>query len=191
MEERISRMETEENSSGKKNMVREIAGMVIYIAVLAAAVFLINTFVFQRTVVDGMSMYPTLEDGDNLIADKISYRFTDPKRFDIIVFPYKQEEHTYFIKRIIGLPGETIQIEDGTIYIDGQELDEDYGRETILDAGDAGEPITLGEDEYFVMGDNRNNSEDSRHNGMGLVDSDRIVGKLWFTISPWKKIGFV
>ena len=182
-------METEENSSGKKNMVREIAGMVIYIAVLAAAVFLINTFVFQRTVVDGMSMYPTLEDGDNLIADKISYRFTDPKRFDIIVFPYKQEEHTYFIKRIIGLPGETIQIEDGTIYIDGQELDEDYARETILDAGDAGEPITLGEDEYFVMGDNRNNSKDSRDPSVGLIHRKDIVGRAWVRIWPFDRFG--
>lgn len=184
-------MQTEENSSKKKSIGREILGMVIYIAVLAAAVILINTFVFQRTVVDGMSMYPTLEDGDNLIADKISYRFTDPKRFDIIVFPYKQEEHTYFIKRIIGLPGETVQVEDGTIYIDGQELDEDYGKETILDGGEAREPVTLGEDEYFVMGDNRNNSKDSRDPSVGLIHRKDIVGRAWARIWPFSRFGIL
>lgn len=182
-------MQKEENSSEKKSMGREIIGMVIYIALLAAAVFLINTFVFQRTLVDGMSMYPTLEDGDNLIADKISYRFVDPERFDIIVFPYKQEERTYYIKRIIGMPGETIQITDGNIYINGEVLEEDYGLEPIMDGGRAEEPITLGEDEYFVMGDNRNNSKDSRDESVGAIHREDIVGRAWVRIWPLNRFG--
>ena len=106
---------------------------------------------------------PTLSNNDNLIVDKISYRFKDPQRFDIIVFPFQYDENVYYIKRIIGLPGETVQIgTDGTIYIDGQVLEEGYGKEVMLSPGRAGEPITLGEDEYFVLGDNRNNSSDSR-----------------------------
>lgn len=95
------------------------------------------------------------------------------------------------IKRVIALPGETVQIKDGQILINGEVYNEKDEFPAITNAGLASEPITVGKGQYFVLGDNRNNSEDSRHNGMGLVDSDRIVGKLWFTISPWKKIGFV
>ena len=101
-------------------------------------------------------MEATLHDGDNLIVDKLSYRFRDPKRFEIIVFPYRYKENTYYIKRIIGLPGETVQVKDGYVYIDGEKLDENYGLEVMEDAGIAAEPIELGEDEYFVLGDNRN-----------------------------------
>lgn len=89
------------------------------------------------------------------------------------------------------VPGETVQIKDGQILINGEVYNEKDEFPAITNAGLASEPITVGKGQYFVLGDNRNNSEDSRHNGMGLVDSDRIVGKLWFTISPWKKIGFV
>lgn len=87
--------------------------------------------------------------------DKISFRFREPKRYEIIVFPYQYEEDTYYIKRIIGLPGETVQVMGGRVYVDGEELDEHYGNEEMLDPGIAENPITLGEDEYFVLGDNR------------------------------------
>ena len=129
-------------------------------------------------------MEPALSDGDNLIVDKISYRFHDPERFDIIIFPYQWEPNTYYIKRIIGLPGETIQIDDeGNIYIDGKVLQEHYGLERIKNPGSAREPITLGEDEYFVLGDNRNNSEDSRYQSVGNVTADEIEGKVWLKVS--------
>ena len=146
-----------------KNVIREVISTVLYILVVLVAVYLFIAFVGQRTGVRGSSMEPTLSDRDNLIVDKISYRFHDPERYDIIVFPFQYEENVFYIKRIIGLPGETVYIdEDGGIFINGELLQENYGKEVILSAGRAGEPITLGADEYFVLGDNRNNSSDSR-----------------------------
>ena len=137
-------------------------------------------------------MEPALSDGDNLIVDKISYRFHDPERFDIIIFPYQWEPNTYYIKRIIGLPGETIQIDDeGNIYIDGEMLRENYGLERIQNPGLAREPVTLGEDEYFVLGDNRNNSTDSRFAEVGVIHRDDIVGRAWVRIYPFDSIGVI
>lgn len=173
----------------KTGVVREILGFLIYVAVVVGITFAIITFVGQRTYVSGSSMENTLSHGDNLIVDKLTYRFRDPERFDIIVFPFHYEEKTYFIKRIIGLPGETVQIEDGKIYIDGQELNESYGREIMKSAGLAADPITLGEDEYFVLGDNRNDSTDSRDPSVGLIHKDEIIGRAWARIWPLDKIG--
>lgn len=173
-----------------KQILKEVISTILYIAVVLAVTWLIITFVGQRTQVNGSSMEPTLSDHDNLIVDKISYRFKDPERFDIIVFPFQYEEDVYYIKRIIGMPGETVFIDlDGTIYIDGEVLQESYGREVMLSPGRAGEPITLGEDEYFVLGDNRNNSSDSRDPSVGNIHRDRIVGKAWVRIWPFHKFG--
>lgn len=173
-----------------KDVIREIFSTVAYILVVLAATYLLVTFVGQRTGVSGSSMEPTLSDGDNLIVDKISYRFHEPQRFDIIVFPFLYEKGTYYIKRIIGLPGETVYIdENGVIYIDGEALEENYGRETILSAGRAAQPVQLGEDEYFVMGDNRNNSSDSRDPSVGNIKRDNIIGKAWVRIWPLSKFG--
>ena len=101
------------------------------------------------------------------------------------------EENTYYVKRIIGLPGETVQIADGLIYIDGEVLQESYGREVIQDPGLAAEPITLGEDEYFVLGDNRNQSSDSRDPSVGLIHRDEIVGRAWLRIWPLDSFGIL
>ena len=98
---------------------RELLGWLVYILIIIGLSYLIITYVGQRTMVSGQSMEPTLSNGDNLIVDKISYRFRDPQRYDIIVFPYKYEEDTYYIKRIIGMPGETIQVIGGYVYING------------------------------------------------------------------------
>ena len=134
----------------------------------------------------------TLSDGDNLIVDKISYRFQKPERFDIIVFPFQYEENTYYIKRIIGLPGEMVHIDEyGNIYIDGEVLEESYGREVILDPGQAAEPIELGEGEYFVLGDNRNASSDSRDPSVGVIKGEDIIGRAWLRIYPFDSIGFI
>lgn len=170
-------------------VLKEILSTGIYLLVVLAITYLIIAFVGQRTEVNGNSMQPTLNDGDNLIVDKISYRFRDPERFDIIVFPFVYKESTYYIKRIIGLPGETVQIdEEGKIYINGEVLEESYGREIIKEEhrGIASQPITLGEDEYFVMGDNRNNSSDSRLPEVGNIKRDQIIGRAWVRIWPLK-----
>ena len=180
---------TEEEN--KSNPLRELAGMLVYIIIVLAVTFLFITFVGQRTHVSGESMENTLDDGDQLIVDKITYRFKDPERFDIIVFHFHYKENTYYIKRIIGLPGETVQIADGLIYIDGEVLQESYGREVIQDPGLAAEPITLGEDEYFVLGDNRNQSSDSRDPSVGLIHRDEIVGRAWLRIWPLDSFGIL
>lgn len=175
----------------KMDIKKEIISWVLYFGFVIVAVYLIITFVGQRTKVDGRSMMNTLNDKDNLIVEKLSYRFRDPERFDIIVFPpYGTKE--YYIKRIIGLPGETVRIDDnGTIYINGEVLEEDYGAEQIRNPGRAAETITLGEDEYFVLGDNRNNSKDSRSPDVGNVHRSQIIGRAWLRIWPLNQIGFL
>ncbi len=174
--------------------LKEGINTIIYLGVVILLTWLVLTYVGQRTEVSGDSMETTLTDGDNLIVDKITYRFKDPQRFDIIVFPFQYEESTYYIKRIIGLPGETVQIdEEGVIYINGEPLKESYGREVIRaeKRGVASEPITLLEDEYFVLGDNRNNSSDSRMQIVGNIHRDDIIGRAWLRIWPLSKFGIL
>ena len=120
------------------------------------------------------NLWRILFDGDHLYVEKISYRFDILKRFDIIFYPYGRENEDYYVKRIIGLPGETIQIVDGKIYINGEVLEENYGNEPILNPGRTAQPITLEEDEYFVLGDNRNISKDSRYPIVGNVKKKNI-----------------
>lgn len=173
-------------------MLRELLGWIVYIIIIIGLSYLIITFVGQRTSVSGHSMETTLQDGDQLIVDKISYRFRDPKRYDIIVFPYQYEENVFYIKRIIGLPGETIQVKDGYTYINGERLESDiYGLETMESGGIAAEPITLGEDEYFVLGDNRNNSQDSRDPSVGVLTRDKLLGRAWIRIYPFDNMGVI
>ena len=182
----------EEERGKRGKTVRECVSFILYLIVIVVLTFLMIRYVGQRTRVDGSSMENTLTNGDNLVVDKISYRFHEPERFDIIVFPYQYKEDTYFIKRIIGMPGETVQITDkGEILINGEELVESYGREVIKDPGLASDPITLGEDEYFVMGDNRNYSKDSRFPDVGNIRRADIIGKAWLRIYPFDKIGFI
>ncbi len=178
-----------EEKEEKINWKKEIISFIVELLVIMLIVTAVIRYVGQVTKVSGSSMESTLSDGDRLIIDKISYRFSDPERFDIVVFPYEYEEKTYYIKRIIGLPGETIWLNDGNIYINGEILEEDYGLETFTNAGIAAEPITLGENEYFLMGDNRNNSKDSRDPLVGVVSGDTFIGKAVFRIWPLNKIG--
>ena len=181
----------EKGAGQKVDMKKEILSWVFYIAFVLVLTWVIITFVGQRTRVDGRSMMNTLHDGDNLIVEKLSYRFSDPKRFDIIVFPPTGKKE-YYIKRIIGLPGETVQIdENGNIYINGELLEENYGAETIQNPGRAAKPITLGDDEYFVMGDNRNNSKDSRSEEVGNVKRSQIIGRAWLRIWPLSRFGIL
>ena len=176
----------------ERSILRELAGWIVYILIIIGLTYLIITFVGQRTRVSGSSMETTLSDGDNLIVDKLSYRFREPKRFDIIVFPYQHEENTFYIKRIIGLPGETVQVADGYVYVDGEQLTSDvYGAEVMDSPGIAAEPIELGEDEYFVLGDDRNHSSDSRDPSVGVLKRENLIGKAWVRIYPFDKMGVI
>ena len=194
------RTETVENVEEKKELttkdiIKEVINTILYFAGVLLAALLIVMFVVQRTQVDGESMEPTLYNGENLMVDKLSYRFRDPERFEIIVLrPFENDTKTLYIKRIIGLPGETVQIEaDGTILINGEKLYEGYGKEVIQadKRGRAAQEVQLGEDEYFVMGDNRNNSGDSRDKNVGNIQRSKIIGRAWIRIWPLNKFGSV
>lgn len=174
-----------------RSIWRELLGWLVYILIIIGITYLIITFVGQRTRVSGSSMETTLSDGDNLIVDKISFRFREPDRYEIIVFPYKYEENTYYIKRIIGLPGETVQVTDGQVYINGAVLGEGYGNEAMENPGIAQEPIVLGEDEYFVLGDNRNHSADSREPSVGVLQREDLMGRAWIRIWPLNELGVI
>lgn len=159
--------------------------------VMMMAVFLINRFIMIRTMVDGYSMYPTLCDGDNVIVFLCDKKYD---RYDIVTVKEEFSGTGYIIKRIIGLPGENVCIDaSGNIYINGSLLKEHYGSEKIENPGRAGNPggVLLDDDEYFVMGDNRNHSEDSRFDAVGNVKAKDISGVATIRISPISKFGYI
>ena len=180
-----------EQEKKKKSAVREVMGWLLYLAILVAVAFVLVHFVGECTVVSGDSMSPTLSDGDNLIVDKLSYRIRAPKRFEIVVFPFQYQKGTYYIKRIIGLPGEQVQIYDGKVYINGKVLEKSNDFEPIRSAGLASEAITLGEDEYFVLGAHRTNSADSREPSVGTILRQDMIGRAIFRIWPFDGVGFL
>ena len=187
--------EGNKKKSGYNSKLKELFTTALYFIGVLFVTWLLITFVIQRTVVEQTSMETTLQSGDSLLVDKISYRFSDPKRFEIVIFPYKlAEKKTFYIKRVIGLPGETVRIDyDGNIYINGEILEEDYGREVIQPnsvwSAKMNEGVTLADDEYFVMGDNRNNSVDSRFDNVGPIKRDDIIGRAILRIWPLNKFG--
>ncbi|MEE1032753.1 MAG: signal peptidase I [Ruminococcus sp.] len=161
------------------------------VIVVAFGVLLTIGFGKTTTIQEG-SMDPTLAAGDTLLIDRTTYIFSAPQRGDIIAFKLSDDKKaSTHIKRVIGLPGETIQIKDGQILIDGETYQEQKNFPSIQNAGLAEEEITLGKGEYFVLGDNRNNSEDSRFVDVGNVKKNNIIGKLWFVISPKDAFGFL
>lgn len=165
---------------------------IFQIAVVMLFAFVLVYFFGQARTNVGQSMELTLADGDRVLMNTLNYSVGSPKRNDIIAFKPNGSttSHTH-IKRVIGLPGETIQIKDGMIYIDGKVYLEKTDYPVMNNAGLADEPITLGVKEYFVLGDNRNDSEDSRYADIGLVNADYIEGKVWFRIAPSEAFGFV
>lgn len=176
----------------KKYVLQEILNFSLYLLLVLILTLCVVKFVGKRIEVNGSSMETTLFDEDNVIVNKLVYRFHSAERFDVVVFSFKYAQHTYYIKRVIGLPGETVRIdENGTIYINGEVLAESYGTEVMKDAGLAAEEITLGKDEYFVLGDNRNKSVDSRDPSVGIVKKDSIIGKVWLRIYPFSRFGMI
>ena len=183
-EEKLS----EERSFGR-DVTKGVLSILICVVIAFFIAYFVTHFVVHHTVVEGTSMETTLQNDDVLLIEKVSYYFHDPQRYDIVTFPYSK--NVYYIKRVIGLPGETIQIIDGYVYINGQKLDEHYSSEVIADPGLAKDEIKLGKDEYFVLGDNRNASIDSRKEEVGVVKRKNISGKAWLRIYPFGTFGFI
>lgn len=175
-----------------RSLIYEIITWTFGIAVAVFAAFVVVFSIGLQTSVVGTSMEPALYNGQKILINRMIYQFQTPKRNDVIVFrPNGNENSHYYVKRVIGLPGETIQIKQGKVFIDGESFDEDVVEDTIS-AGIAEEEITLGVDEYFVLGDNRENSEDSRSANIGNVSGEVIDGKAWYHLESGKVgMGFV
>ena len=161
------------------------------VCVVIVLAYVLVTFICCRSTVVGNSMEETLSNDNTVLINRISYAFNGPKRFDCIAFEQDSVDSSkIYIKRVVGLPGETVQIKDGRVYINDVQLD-DYVDTTILTPGAAANPYKLAADEYFVLGDNRNNSEDSRFASVGMVKRKNVVGKVWMVIEPFDSFGFV
>jgi len=185
------------NDTKKKSMLRRFCDSTAGVITFCILLFLSIHFLATPVIVVGDSMNPTYENGNITLSNRACYKIDEPKRFDVVVFNLNGSGNGleritsgnafYLIKRVIGLPGETIRIDEaGTIYIDGKALDENYGAETIKDPGRAIDEIVLGDDEYFVLGDNRNDSADSRLKEVGSVEKEQIVGKVVFSVPNLK-----
>lgn len=181
-----------EKPKSRKKKIQEMVLFMIEIILVIAAAYFIIAYGVERTTMIGESMEPTLSDQNKIIINKMAYRFTGPKRFDVVVFKPEGKEHSYYsIKRVIGLPGETLQILNGQIYINDELLEEKLEVPNIVNEGLAVEPVTLDDNEYFVLGDNRNNSEDSRFANVGNVTEDEIAGKAWIRLKPFNFVNLL
>lgn len=172
-----------------KGAFRTILETGLFILAVLIISLLMSKYVIKRVKVHNHSMEHTLEPDDSVLIDMVSYRFSDPKRFDIIVFRQKGTGEE-LIKRVIGLPFETVQIVDGKFLIDGEEIEDVKGLEAPEFAGTASVPVELSVGEYFVVGDNRGDSIDSRSEEVGIVTSTRITGRMFMRLLPLKKMKF-
>jgi len=188
--ERVRERQEIDSDIRRKKHRRLLREIVLYVVLFTFCIYILPTFLLQKTFVEGPSMENTLYNGDTLLVDKFTYRFLDPERFDVIVFyPQNNHDSEYYVKRIIGLPGETVQIIGSTIYINDEALEESYGKDAIQYAGLASDPIILGEEEYFVLGDNRTVSLDSRYEEVGRVTKESIAGRPIFRVWPLDEFG--
>lgn len=187
--EQVAETDETDNTSEHHPKLKSMLSFFICLFTALLLALLITQYIAHHTSVEGSSMETTLADGDQLVVENISYYLHEPERFDVIVFPNSQGIN--YIKRIVGLPGESIQIIDGYIYINGKQLEESFGNEGIEDAGLAAEEIVLGKQEYFVLGDNRNGSIDSRKSEVGTVKRNQIKGKAWLRFYPFSRFGSI
>ena len=192
----ITRMEKKALSSAREKLedskLRKVLIWVFEIVVTLIFAVLTSMMLFQSVTMQESSMEPTLAVGSQYFVNKLAYKTSTPKRGDIIVFRTNgSDDAALHVRRVIGLPGETIQIVNGRILINGEAYKEGKDFPSINNPGMAANAITLEAGEYFVLGDNRNNSEDSRYADIGKVNKKYITGKLWFQISPRKEIGLL
>ena len=192
----ITRMEKKALSSAREKLedskLRKVLIWVFEIVVTLIFAVLTSMMLFQSVTMQESSMEPTLAVGSLYFVNKLAYKTSSPKRGDIIVFRTNgSDDAALHVRRVIGLPGETIQIVNGRILINGEAYKEGKDFPSINNPGMAANAITLEAGEYFVLGDNRNNSEDSRYADIGKVNKKYITGKLWFQISPRKEIGLL
>lgn len=173
-------------------LLKEAAVWTIEILIVMMIAITLVYFGGMRTSVVGQSMSETLNNGDEVLVNRFTYILTDPKPNDIIVFlPNGNEKSHYYVKRVIAVPGDTVLIQDGEVYVNGEPFEEEVDVSAIEDAGLASEEMTLENNEYFVLGDNRNNSEDSRYANIGNIKKEYIIGKAWFRITSWSNFGFL
>ena len=187
--------EPKTSENGKKRWTAEeikteILSWIKLILIILICTFLLRRYVIVNAEVPSSSMENLIEPGDRLVGFRMAYLKEEPKRFDVIIFRYPVDESQSFIKRVIGLPGETVTVKDGKIYIDGKEQTQAVSFCPEEMAGSFG-PYEVPEDSYFVMGDNRNNSLDSRYWDNTYVKKETILAKAGFRYWPLNKVGFV
>lgn len=171
------------------NLLRRIVGWIVdIVVVLSLAWFCLYAFGTQIQIA-GQSMTPELHSDDVVLMNRLIYDFGKPDRMDVVVFMREDEKSN--VKRVIGLPGETVQITNGYIYINGERLEAENGLDQVSLGGLAENPVELGEDEYFLLGDNRESSEDSRFANIGNVREEQIVGKVWLRLFPLIDFNFI
>lgn len=174
------------------DVVKDVSVWVVEILITILLAFTFVYFIGLRTSVVGQSMAVTLNGGDEILVNRFIYKVTNPEQNDIIVFlPNGNEKSHYYVKRVVAVPGDTVLIENGIVYVNGEPFEEEIETVAIEEAGLASEEITLGSDEFFVLGDNRNNSEDSRYANIGNIKKEYIIGKAWFRVAPWGDVGFL
>lgn len=168
----------------KNDILRNVLEWVLAIAITAAVYFILRLFIYRTAEVTGSSMEPTLTHGDVVLINRTSYFFTKPKENDVVAFPYKEDPTQVFVKRIIAMPGDTVDLTDRFI-INGKDLSDDFSEELISTQGNISFPFVVPEDSYFVLGDNRNGSRDSRYAEVGCIARKEIMGKIFVRLLPF------